>query len=51
MAGDAVLLKISASTVMTMIDQSGLRTKPSFSAVRDVLSAAMAGRDSASGAI
>ncbi len=42
MAGDADLLRIGAATVMTMIDQSGLRTDARFRAVREVLSVAMA---------
>ncbi len=42
MAGDADRLRIGAATVMTMIDQSGLRTDARFRAVRKVLSVAMA---------
>ena len=41
LAGDADQLRIAAATVMTMIDQSGLRTDARFRAVREVLSAAM----------
>lgn len=42
MAGDSVLLKISAAVVMAMIEQSGLRTEERFSAVHRVLSEALA---------
>ncbi len=41
-AGDADLLRAGAATVMTMIDQSGLRTDPRFRAIREVLDLAMA---------
>lgn len=37
MAGDADLLRAGAATVITMIDQSGLRTDQRFRAVREVL--------------
>ncbi len=42
LAGDADQLRIAAATVMTMIDQSGLRTDARFRAVREVLVVAMA---------
>lgn len=42
MAGDADLLRAGAATVMTMIDQSGLRTDPRFRAIREALDLAMA---------
>jgi hypothetical protein len=41
LAGDADQLRVAAATVMTMIDQSGLRTDARFRAVREVLSVAM----------
>jgi hypothetical protein len=41
LAGDADQLRIGAATVMTMIDQSGLRTDGRFRAVREVLAVAM----------
>lgn len=41
LAGDADQLRIAAATVLTMIDQSGLRTDARFRAVREVLSVAM----------
>ncbi len=42
MAGDADLLRTGAATVMTMIDQSGLRTDQRFRAVREILALAVA---------
>lgn len=41
MAGDAELLRTGAATLLTLIDQSGLRTDARFRAVREVLSVAM----------
>jgi hypothetical protein len=41
-AGDTVLLKISAAIIMAMIEQCGLRTEIRFSAVHRVLSEALA---------
>ena len=42
MTGDVDLLRTAAATVMTMIDQSGLRTDPRFRAIREALGLAMA---------
>lgn len=41
MSGDAALLRISAAVVITMIDQSGLRSRKQLAAVRKVLEEAM----------